>query len=134
MREEGKDWTGNSTYLWAIAAAAYMALLGPAGFRELGELIIQRAHYCATLLDGIDGVRVLAKRGFFKEFAVNFDDTGQRVADINAGLLRRDVFGGIDLSETFPELGQSALYCVTEQHTQADIQRLTDTLTEVLRT
>ena len=134
MREEGKDWTGNSTYQWAIAAAAYMALLGPAGFRELGELIIQRAHYCASLLDGIDGVRVLAGRGFFKEFAVNFDATGQRVADINAGLLRRDVFGGIDLSETIPELGQSALYCVTEQHTQADIQRLADTLTEVLRT
>ena len=84
MREEGKDWTGNSTYLWAIAAAAYMALLGPAGFRELGDLIIQRAHYCASLLDGIDGARVLAKRGFFKEFVVNFDAAGKRVADINA--------------------------------------------------
>ncbi len=134
MREEGKDWTGNSTYLWAIAAAAYMALLGPAGFRELGELIIQRAHYCASLLDEVDGVRVLAKRGFFKEFVVNFDGAGKRVADINAALLSRDVFGGIDLSEALPELGQSALYCVTEQHTQADIQRLADTLTEVLRT
>ena len=134
MREEGKDWTGNSTYLWAIAAAAYMALLGPAGFRELGELIIQRAHYCASLLDGIDGVRVLAKPGFFKEFVVNFDATGKRVADIDAALLRRDIFGGIDMSEAFPQLGQSALYCVTERHTQADIRRLADTLAEVLRT
>ena len=133
MREEGKDWTGNSTYLWAIAAAAYMALLGPAGFRELGDLIIQRAHYCASLLDGIDGARVLAKRGFFKEFVVNFDAAGKRVADINADLLRRDIYGGIDLSEAFPQLGQSALYCVTERHTQADLRRLADTLAEVLR-
>ena len=32
-REQGNDWTGNSVYLWAIANAAYMALLGPAGLR-----------------------------------------------------------------------------------------------------
>ena len=38
-REEGKDWTGNSTYLWTIAGAAYMALLGPLGFVELGRKI-----------------------------------------------------------------------------------------------
>jgi hypothetical protein len=40
-RELGKDWTGNSTYLWAVAAATYMALLGPAGFAEIGHLISQ---------------------------------------------------------------------------------------------
>jgi glycine dehydrogenase subunit 1 len=28
MREEGNDWTGNSTYLWAIAGAVYMSLMG----------------------------------------------------------------------------------------------------------
>jgi glycine dehydrogenase subunit 1 len=28
MREDGNDWTGNSTYLWAIAGAVYMSLLG----------------------------------------------------------------------------------------------------------
>ena len=58
LREEGNDWTGNSTYLWAIAAAAYMSLLGPRGFDEVGELILQRSHYAASLLDAIPGVRV----------------------------------------------------------------------------
>ena len=47
MREKGKDWTGNSVYLWAIANAVYMSLLGPQGFRELGELIITQSHYAA---------------------------------------------------------------------------------------
>ncbi len=132
-REEGKDWTGNSTYLWSIASAAYMALLGPEGFRELGEVIIQRAHYCASILDEIDGVRVAPKSGFFKEFVVSFDDTGKSVSDINKSLLAHDIFGGLDLSESFPELGQSALYCVTELHNESDLKRLADALREVCK-
>ena len=132
-REEGKDWTGNSTYLWAIAGAVYMALLGPEGFRELGEVIIQRAHYCASILDEIDGVRVAPKSGFFKEFVVNFDDTGKSVSGINKSLLTHDIFGGLDLSESFPELGQSALYCVTELHNESDLKRLADALREVCK-
>jgi glycine dehydrogenase subunit 1 len=132
-REEGKDWTGNSVYLWAIASATYMALLGPAGFRELGELIIQRAHYCASLLNDIHGIKVTPANGFFKEFVVSFDDTGKRVADINKSLLRSDIYGGLDLSQTFPELGQSALYCVTEMHSRQDLERLADALREACR-
>jgi len=130
-REEGKDWTGNSVYLWAIASATYMALLGPEGFRELGELVISRAHYCAELLDAIDGVRVIPKTGFFKEFVVNFDDTGKKVAVINEALLAHDIYGGLDLSSSFPDLGQSALYCVTEVHSRSDLERLANKLREV---
>lgn len=132
-REEGKDWTGNSTYLWAIASAAYMSLLGPQGFREIGELIIQRAHYAAQLLGKIPGVRVAPSSGFFKEFLVNFDATGKTVTDINAELRRRKIFGGLDMSVHFPELGQSALYCVTELHQEDDLRRLARVLTEVCR-
>ena len=130
-REEGKDWTGNSTYLWAIAAAAYIALLGPEGFRELGTLIIQRAHYGASLLDDIEGVQVTPKSGFFKEFVVNFDGTNRSVADVNAALLEHGIFGGLDLTTAFPEMGQSALYCVTELHDASDLQRLAKVIREI---
>jgi glycine dehydrogenase subunit 1 len=130
-REEGNDWTGNSTYLWAIAAAAYMSLLGPQGFREVGELILQRSHYAAALLDEIDGVGVMWPAGFFKEFVVTFE--GGSVADVNRALRERGIFGGKDLSADFPELGQSALYCVTEVHSAADLERLAASLDEVVR-
>ena len=129
-REEGKDWTGNSTYLWAIAGAAYMALLGPEGFRELGELIIQRAHYAASLLRRIDGVSVSPDAGFFKEFVVDFNATGKTVAAINAHLLDHDIYGGLDMSGVFPELAQCSLYCITELHTRSDIERLAECLRE----
>jgi glycine dehydrogenase subunit 1 len=130
-REEGKDWTGNSTYLWAVASAVYMSLLGPQGFRELGELIVSRAHYAARLLSGIANVRLPYSTGFFKEFIVNFDATGKSVAEVNAGLLERGIFGGLDLSRDFPELGQAALYCVTEVHSADDLERLAGAVQEV---
>ncbi|MFC3713327.1 aminomethyl-transferring glycine dehydrogenase subunit GcvPA [Sphingoaurantiacus capsulatus] len=130
-REEGKDWTGNSTYLWAISSAVYMALLGPQGFRELGELIVQRAHYAAALIGEIDGVTVRHDGGFFKEFVVDFSGTGLTVATINERLRARGIFGGLDLSRAFPDLGQSTLYCVTEIHSAADLDRLAATLREV---
>jgi glycine dehydrogenase subunit 1 len=133
MREKGRDWTGNSVYLWAIANAVYMSLLGPQGFQELGELIISRANYAARRLGEIGGVRIPLNGALFKEFVVNFDGTGKTVAEINAGLRRHRIFGGKDLSAELPELGQSALYCVTEVHTEEDIARLANALEEVVR-
>lgn len=130
-REEGNDWTGNSVYLWAVVNAAYMALLGPQGFRDLGELIIQRCHYAARRLGALDGVRIRYPHAF-KELVVDFSGSGRTVAEINAALLERGIFGGSDLSTDHPELGQSALYCVTEVHAQEDIDRLADALQEVL--
>jgi glycine cleavage system pyridoxal-binding protein P len=123
-RDKGKDWTGNSTYLWAIASAVYMSMLGPKGFQELGTALVQRSHYAAKRLSEIKGIRIPYKTGFFKEFLVNVDDTGRTIADLNRALRSEKIFGGQDLSQHFPDLGQSALYCVTELHTQADIERL----------
>jgi glycine dehydrogenase subunit 1 len=132
LREDGNDWTGNSTYLWSIAAATYMSLLGPQGFEEVGELIVSRSHYAAALLGELDGVRVVFPNGFFKELVVNFDDTGKSVADVNRALRERRIFGGKDLSRELPELGASALYCVTEVHTKDDVERLAGALEEVI--
>ena len=46
-RDQGKDWVGTASGLWTIAAAVYMSLMGPQGFRELGETCIARSHYAA---------------------------------------------------------------------------------------
>jgi glycine dehydrogenase subunit 1 len=131
MREKGKDWTGNSVYLWAIANAVYMSLLGPTGFREVGELIIFRSNQAARRLAKIKGVKLPFAAPHFKEFVVNFDGTGKTVAQINKALAKRGIFGGKDLSKELLELGQSALYCVTEVHSEDDIARLVDAVKEI---
>jgi glycine dehydrogenase subunit 1 len=132
MREEGKDWTGNSVYLTTIGCAAYMALLGPQGFREVGEVILQRAHHAAKLVAEVKGLRVAFPCGYFKEFVVNFDGSGKTVAQVNEALRAKGIFGGRDLSADFPALGQSALYAVTEVHTAEDLARLAGALKEIV--
>jgi glycine dehydrogenase subunit 1 len=130
-RESAKDWVGTTTGLWAIVSAVYMSLMGPRGMRELGEGLLQRSHYAARLLEEVEGVSV-PFRCFFKEFPVNFDAAGVKVSEVNSRLLKEGIFGGQDISEEFPELGQCGLYCVTEKHTKADLQRLAVALREVL--
>jgi glycine dehydrogenase subunit 1 len=133
MREKGKDWTGNSVYLWAIANAVYMSLLGPEGFRELGNLIITNAHFAAKRLSKIKGVRLPFQSGFFKEFVVDFSKTGKTVAQINKALRKQGIFGGKDLSAEIPKLGRSALYCVTEIHGHEDIERLAEAIERAVK-
>jgi glycine dehydrogenase subunit 1 len=132
LRDKGNDWTGNSVYMWAIANAAYMALLGPAGFLELGEAIMERSNHAARLLADLPGVRLRHSAPFFKEFVVDFGGTAKSVREINQGLLARGIFGGKDLSVERPDFGQCALYCVTEIHTRDDLERLASALAEVL--
>jgi len=132
-REQGKDWTGNSVYLWAIANAVYMSLLGPQGFKEIGTTILERSHYASMRIAELPGVRVLWPSGFFKEFVVNFDEIKLSVEEVNNRLRKEGIFGGKDLSIDFPELGKSALYCVTEVHTMEDLDRLVETLRRVTK-
>jgi glycine dehydrogenase subunit 1 len=133
LREEGKEWVGTAAALWGITAGVYLALMGPQGMVEIGERIMQRTRFAMTRLVAIPGLHLPFEGSHhFKEFVVNFDATGRKVADINQSLLKKGIFGGKDLSLEFPQLGQSALFCVTEIHSQADIDRLVSTLQEVL--
>jgi glycine dehydrogenase subunit 1 len=109
----------------------YMALMGPQGFKEVGETCIARSHYAARRLGELPGVEIRLSPSFFKEFVVNFDGTGTSVAEVNEALLDYCIFGGKDLSAEFPELGQSALFCVTEYYDQADIDALVSAVKEV---
>jgi glycine dehydrogenase subunit 1 len=133
VREEGKEWVGTAAALWGITAGVYLALMGPQGMVEIGEGVMARSHYAMAQITKVKGVEAPVFRSpHFKEFVVNFDGTGKRVAEINKALLAKGIFGGKDLAQEFPELGSSALYCVTEVHTKGDIDRLVTALKEIV--
>src|SRR5512135_3750362 len=107
--------------------------MGPKGMPTIGKTITQKAQYAAKRLSEIRGVSmVFPEAVFFKEFVVDFNKTGKSVTSINSALLREKIFGGVDLSGQFPEMGQSALFCVTEIHTKDEIDRLVESLKKIL--
>ena len=111
----------------------YLSLMGPKGMQELGKTIMQRSQYAMKKLSEIGGIEApIFDSPHFKEFVVSFDDTGKTVRDVNKALLNYKIFGGKDISGEFPELGNSALYCVTEVHSKEDIQKLAAALKEVV--
>ncbi|WP_338028337.1 aminomethyl-transferring glycine dehydrogenase subunit GcvPA [Crassaminicella indica] len=133
-RHEGKEYVGTQTALWGITAGVYLATMGPVGMFELGQAIMQKSQYAIKKINAINGVKgSLFDAVSFKEFVVNFDETGKTVREINKFLIEKNIFGGKDLSKDFPELGESALYCVTEVHTKEDIDRLVAALEECVK-
>jgi glycine dehydrogenase subunit 1 len=132
-REKAITYTGTATALWAITAAVYMSLLGPQGIRELAEVILGKTQYAMRQLSQLDGINSpVFQAQHFKDFTVNFDDTGLQTKEIDRRLLEKGIQGGKDLSSEHTQLGNTSLYCVTEIHTKEEIDRLVATLEEVL--
>jgi len=130
-REKGKDFIGTCAALYGMGSAVYMALMGPQGFKELGEGILQKVAYAKEKLAEIEGISIPLSSFSYCDFLVNFDGTGKSVACINKGLLSYDILGGKDVSGEFPVFGQSALYSVTEVHSQEDIDKLVAALKRI---
>ena len=133
IREEGKEWVGTAAALWGITAGVYLALMGPQGMVEMGDGLMSRSRYAMQEIDKLPGITAPVFRSpHFREFVVDFNDTGKTVAEINTALLARKIFGGKDLTLEYPELGESALLCVSEVHTREDIDELTTALKEIV--
>jgi len=118
--------------LMAVAASCYLAMLGKTGLRRLGEVIISNSHYAAKRLSKVGGVTSpLFKGPFFKEFAVGYE--GARAVSVYRRMARRGVLGGYPLDRGFRLGREAGLFCVTEVHTHADIERLAAALEEAVR-
>ena len=133
-REAARSFSGTSSFLNAIGAGVYMALLGPSGMAELGRSNMQKAAYAAARIGALKGVKAPVFAGpHFNEFVVDFAGTGKSAAQVNAALLERGILGGKDVSGEFPALGAASLFCITENHTQSEIDRLVDAIAQVTR-
>jgi glycine dehydrogenase subunit 1 len=129
-REEGKEFVGTAAALWGITAAVYLATMGPQGMFDIGRGIILRSRFLADRMSKIKGIKIATKAPFFKEFPVTFDQID--VGKLNKALLDRGIYGGHDLSPDYPMLRNTALYCVNECTTKADMDKLVSSLIEIL--
>ena len=132
-RKKGMSFVGTGGTLWCITAAVYMALMGPQGMWDLGKTIMEKSHYAMKLISEINGIKTpIFNAPHFEEFTVNFNKSGKTVREVNKALLKYGIQGGKDLTKEFPELGSTALFCVTEIHMEEDIEKLANALREIL--
>jgi glycine dehydrogenase subunit 1 len=105
--------------LMAVAAAVYLAWLGPEGLRELGEASAAKAAYAAERLADVPGVRLTHEGApFFKEFTLSFE---RPVAEVQAALVERGFLVG-------PAIADSLLVACTERRTREEIDALAEAL------
>ncbi len=127
LREEGKEWVGTAAALWGIAAGVYLALMGPAGMAELGELLLARTRYAQHALAAIPGIVLGDGALHLREFTVDVAGAGLTAAGVVAALRADGIEPGVPLSEAL------LLVCVTELTSQADIDRLAAALAALSR-
>jgi glycine dehydrogenase subunit 1 len=115
--------------LLALATTVYLSALGRVGFRDLGEHCARKAHYACEGVASVPGFTALFDRPFFDEFVVA---TPIPVEQLNAQLRDRGIIGGYDLAHDYPELGNAALFAVTDSHTRSDIDSLVSALEDIV--
>ena len=114
--------------LLAVGATIFLAALGKQGFRELGELCLQKAHYAFRQITALPGYEAAFSSPFFDEFVIKTPLPAQQLSQ---RLLQKGIIGGYDLSQSYPDMQNAMLFCVTETRTKEDIDTLVKALREI---
>ncbi len=108
--------------LLALAAAAYLSIVGRSGLREIARRNVENLRSLSSRIGAIRGFRAPRfKSAHFNEFVVSSEIASDKV---HRELMARGIQGGLGLDGMFPELKNSALYCTTEAHSKTDHDRL----------
>ena len=116
--------------LMVTAATIYMSLLGAEGLKRVAAASAQRTADLVAALTRIAGVTAAFDTPRFHEAVLKLD---RPVAPVLAALAARGISGGLDLSASYPELGNALLVCATETKTETDIETYASALADVMR-
>jgi len=116
--------------LMALAAAAYLALVGREGLRTLAKMNISRAKDLMERIGEIRGFQSPVFQSYhFNEFAVR---TPIKPEKMNKVLLRKGIIGGLPLGQHVAGMKDHMLIATTEMNTDADHDRLIAAMEEIL--
>src|SRR5437016_11125262 len=114
--------------LLAVGATIYLAALGKQGFRELGELCLQKAHYAFRQISAIPGYKPTFGAPFFDEFVITAPVTSEK---LQQHLEQAGIISGYALAKSYSDMPNNVLFCITETRTKEDIDYLVKVLREV---
>ncbi len=112
-----------------LQSCIYMAALGAQGMKTVASLCYDKAHYAASLIQGLKGFKVLNNE-FFKEFLVSTPVPAGLIAE---KLSRRGIVPGLPLSRYDEKRENELLVCVTEMNSKKEIEALAAALKEAAR-
>jgi glycine dehydrogenase subunit 1 len=115
--------------LCALAATVHLSLLGKEGLREMAHQNLSKARFALSELEKVPGVKRKFDSPFFNEFAIELP---RSVRMVNAELLKEKIVGPLSLGSLYPELTKTALVCVTETTSRAEIERFAAALRRTL--
>ncbi len=127
-REKAASNICSNEALLALAASVYLSAMGPQGVREVAEQCLQKTSYAREKITAINGFELVFPGIYFKEFAVKLPVSPE---DANLHLLKKNILGGVDISQFYPELDQTMLFAVTEKRTREEIDILVGELEEL---
>jgi len=113
--------------LCALKGAIYMSLLGSKGLKKLALLNVDNAHRTRDRLLKVKGVKALSDKPFFNEFGLVIEKDPKTLA---ASLRKNKIMGPLALDRFYPGLKSAYLVAVTENRTQADLERLVKAVEE----
>ena len=111
--------------LCALAACAYMTLLGKRGIREIAEINWDRASYLKSKIASLKGFEVDPVAIHFNEFRVR---SKKPFAKVEEKMMAQGIFPGVALEPFYPELKDQFLVCATETKSKADLDRFAEAL------
>ena len=123
-REKATSNICSNQALNALAASVAMTALGKKGTKQMAVQNIQKAHYAKQILKQ-KGLEIVFDGPSFNEFVVKLPTSYQ---EVNDKLFSKQIIGGYDLGQTYPELKDHMLVAVTELRTKEEIDAFANEL------
>lgn len=123
-REKATSNICSNQALNALAASVAMTALGKKGTKQMAVQNIQKAHYAKQLLKQ-KGLEIVFEGPSFNEFVVKLPASYR---ELNNQLFEKQMIGGYDLGQTYPELKDHMLVAVTELRTKEEIDAFANEL------
>jgi glycine dehydrogenase subunit 1 len=121
-REKASSNICSNQALCAMRASVYCAALGPEGLKQVAVNSASNAHYLAKQLATIDGFKLKTKKEFFNEFLMSCPTDSHKLTDL---LAKRGILAGLPVENNI-------LWCATEMNSKKEIDKLVETIKEVL--
>lgn len=114
--------------LVVTASTIHMSIMGASGLEKAAAACHANTISLVKQLSQIDGVECAFDNTYFHEAVLKLQ---KPASEVLAALAEKNILGGYDLSESYPELGHAILVCATEMRSDEEITAYAKALAEV---